>query len=99
LAQYFCADVSEPIRLHAQAKRYLCTSESHYYDTLSEASKYSLEKQGGFMTTAEIGRFKAHPYFDAAVRLRRWDDCAKDSNLRLDNFSAFRPTMLLLTNQ
>jgi gamma-butyrobetaine dioxygenase len=99
LSQNFGAGVSEPVRLHAQAKRYLCTVESHYHDILSEASKYSLKKQGGLMTTEEIEKFEGNPHFAAAVRLRRWDDLGKDHNLQLDNFLTYRNMMISLINQ
>ena len=93
LAGHFPATVSESVRLHAQAKRYLCTIENQYYDTLSAASKYSLEKQGGLMTVEEAQTFSTNPYFSDAVRLRRWDDHAKDPALRPDSFCGFRALM------
>src|SRR5262249_20306933 len=36
LAQRFRADVSEPVRLHVAAKRYLCATDSNYVAMLSE---------------------------------------------------------------
>lgn len=90
LADYFPATVSEPVRLHAQAKRYLCTVETPYHDTLSEASKYSLTKQGGLMNADEVAVFQQNPHFEAAVSLRRWDDLGKDDRLSLNDISAFR---------
>ena len=46
LSRWFGPDVTEPVRLHVPAKRYLCAVEPQYYDSLSKASKYSLELQG-----------------------------------------------------
>ena len=46
LAPYFPEEVTEPIRLHVPAKRYLCTVDSGYFDSLSEASKRSFEGPG-----------------------------------------------------
>ena len=39
--------VLEPIRLHVDAKCYLCTMEPGYWETLSPASQHSLVLQGG----------------------------------------------------
>jgi phosphonate degradation associated HDIG domain protein len=72
--------VLEPIRLHVDAKRYLCGSEPTYWASLSPASKRSLELQGGAYATAELAGFFAQPYAEEAVRLRKYDDLAKEPN-------------------
>lgn len=69
--------VIEPIRLHVPAKRYLCRSEPGYRESLSPASRRSLELQGGTFSDAEAAAFIAQPHAQAAVALRRWDDLAK----------------------
>jgi phosphonate degradation associated HDIG domain protein len=71
------AAVIEPIRLHVDAKRYLCASVPTYWDSLSPASKRSLELQGGAYTTNQCESFLSQPFADVAVRLRRYDDLAK----------------------
>lgn len=63
---------------HAEAKRYLVTTDPDYFAILTPASVRSLEVQGGRMTTNEVKRFAMHPWADDALRLRRWDDGAKD---------------------
>ena len=73
----FSPAVLEPIRLHVDAKRYLCAAEPGYRDTLSPASKRSLELQGGIYTDAQAQRFMDQPFAAEAVRLRRYDDLAK----------------------
>src|SRR5690349_24326992 len=78
LAQWFGPEVTEPVRLHVAAKRYLCAVEPGYAETLSPASVYTLGVQGGPMRGAELAEFAAGPYADDACRLRRWDDAAKD---------------------
>ncbi len=77
LARYFGEAVIEPVRLHVDAKRYLCAVEPSYLETLSPASLQSLALQGGPFTAAEADAFARLPYAAAAVRLRRWDDEAK----------------------
>lgn len=63
---------------HAEAKRYLVATDPDYLGLLSPASIRSLEVQGGPMSAAEIVEFEGHPWAADAVRLRRWDDGAKD---------------------
>lgn len=70
--------ISEPIRLHVSAKRYLCKTEPGYLESLAKDSVISLHLQGGPMTGYEITDFLAKPYAEAAVLLRRIDELAKD---------------------
>jgi predicted HD phosphohydrolase len=65
------------VRMHADAKRYLCTTDPGYHATLSPASQHTLTLQGGLMTSEEVARHAAHPWLADALRLRRWDDQAK----------------------
>ena len=81
--QKFCREIlSERVAWlvgsHAQAKRYLVTTLPEYASLLTPASVRSLEVQGGRMTPDEVRRFEAHPWSKDALRLRRWDDGAKD---------------------
>jgi gamma-butyrobetaine dioxygenase len=77
LAAWFGPEVTEPIRLHVAAKRWLCAAEPGYFDALSPASKLSLELQGGAFDVADAAAFAALPYAADAIRLRRWDDWGK----------------------
>ena len=90
LSSDFPPGVTEPIRLHASAKRYLCTVEAGYIDSLSPASRYSLDYQGGLMTEEEVTLFRAEPFHEQAIRLRRWDDEAKDDELVSTPFTSFK---------
>lgn len=78
LARYFGHDVSEPVRLHVQAKAYLCLKEPEYISRLSAVSRRSLELQGGTMRASEAKAFIAQPYAQEAIRLRKWDDLSKE---------------------
>jgi predicted HD phosphohydrolase len=69
--------VLEPIKLHVEAKRYLCHAEPGYWQSLSPASRHSLALQGGVLSLGEATAFLAQPFSTDAVRLRRWDDRAK----------------------
>lgn len=91
LRSLFSVSVTEPIRLHVLAKRYLCAIDADYWDSLSSASKQSLELQGGVFSTAEVEEFIVQPYALQAIELRRWDDRAKIPNLVTPDFNHFMP--------
>lgn len=77
LRKFFPEEVSRPVGLHVEAKRYLCTVEDGYFEGLSYASKLSLKLQGGLMTEAECKAFEADPFHSDAVLLRRCDEEGK----------------------
>ena len=89
LAERFGPEVSEPVRLHVAAKRYLCTTESDYFGKLAPDSVRSLELQGGLMSADELADFRAHPLHAEAVRLRRYDEEAKDPRASTPDFDHF----------
>ena len=80
LRAMFADDVIAPIRLHVDAKRYLCATRDGYFEALSADSKRSLVLQGGIYTPEEAKAFIAQPHAGDAVRLRLWDDLAKVEN-------------------
>lgn len=71
------AAVLEPIRMHVDAKRYLCHVERGYFESLSPASVQSLAQQGGVFDAVQCAGFIGQEYAPEAVRLRRYDDLAK----------------------
>ena len=73
----FDEEVLGAIRLHVDAKRYLCATRPEYYDSLSDDSKRSLKLQGGIFSSEQAAAFIAQPGAEGAVRLRIWDDLAK----------------------
>lgn len=81
LAERFLPVLGEAARLHVEAKRYLCAIEPGYHGTLSAASVASLVMQGGPYTPAEAREFEQEPFYLDAVRVRRWDDAAKQLGL------------------
>jgi [1-hydroxy-2-(trimethylamino)ethyl]phosphonate dioxygenase len=89
LSQHFGPAVTEPVRLHVAAKRYLATIERGYYDLLSPASVQSLQLQGGLMSAEERIRFAAERFADDAIRLRRWDDEGKLVGARTPDLTHF----------
>ena len=79
----------EPIRLHVDAKRYLCAREPGYLESLSPDSARSLLLQGGVFDAAQAEAFGALPYAQAAVALRRWDDLAKSADALVPDLAHF----------
>lgn len=73
--------VLDPIKLHVDAKRYLCCMHDGYWEALSEDSKRSLQLQGGIYSNQECEVFIAQAGAADAVRLRQWDDRAKQADL------------------
>jgi [1-hydroxy-2-(trimethylamino)ethyl]phosphonate dioxygenase len=89
LSRWFPKAVTEPVRLHVAAKRYLCTAEPEYFASLSLASRTSLQLQGGRFQTKEAVEFARQPGAADAVRLRRWDDLAKDPEAQVPDLEYF----------
>ncbi|RZL92109.1 MAG: phosphohydrolase [Variovorax sp.] len=79
----------EPIRLHVNAKRFLCAREPGYLEALSPDSKRSLALQGGVFSEVEAKEFEALPHAMDAVRLRRWDDTAKSADADVPDLARF----------
>jgi len=93
LKAYFPPEVTESIRLHVPAKRYLCTVDEAYYDQLSDASKRSFEVQGGKLSEAEKAALDANSSLSIALDLRRFDDQAKQANLSSPPLETYTDTV------
>jgi phosphonate degradation associated HDIG domain protein len=91
LAPFFPKAVTDCIRCHVAAKRYLCATDPGYFGRLSEASVHTLNLQGGPMTSAEVADFRNEPNLDAIVQVRIWDDMGKDPARRTPDFSHYAP--------
>ena len=86
---YFKLEVVEPIKLHVQAKRYLCRNQT-YWNILSEASKVSLKLQGGIMNDNEAQKFISLKFHDDAILLRKYDDEGKIPNIKIKKIEDYR---------
>jgi phosphonate degradation associated HDIG domain protein len=94
LAARFGPEVAEPVRLHVEAKRYLCAIDSTYAARLTRDSVESLALQGGAMSAVEAARFTTRPFALDAVLLRRIDDSGKDPDVAMPGFSEFVPEIV-----
>ncbi len=93
LEPYFPSSVTEPIRLHVAAKRYLCATHSDYLGHLSAASVNSLNVQGGPMNAEEVEQFENKALNQDALRLRLYDDDGKVAGLTIKPVTDYRPML------
>jgi phosphonate degradation associated HDIG domain protein len=91
LTRWFGPEVTEPVRLHVAAKRYLCAAEPEYFAKLSSDSVRSLALQGGPMPAAEVATYRDNPHAEAATKLRRFDEAAKVKDLETPPVAHFLP--------
>jgi phosphonate degradation associated HDIG domain protein len=89
LERWFSSSVSEPVRLHVAAKRYLCHAEPVYLSMLSRASLYTFALQGGPMSAEEARAFERERFWADAVAVRRFDEQAKDPDGATPPFEHF----------
>lgn len=89
LAERFRPEISEPVRLHVPAKRYLCATDPEYLRQLSTASVHTLKLQGGPMSLEETRAFERAKYYREAVRVRLWDDQGKVAGLETPPLEAY----------
>ena len=90
LARRFRPEVSEPVRLHVPAKRYLLATDARYFAKLSPASVITLQLQGGPMEPHEVAKFETEPFHREAVRVRQWDDQGKVVGLKTPGLGDYR---------
>ena len=93
LGELFGEAVTAPIRLHVVAKRFLVTTAPGYGDRLSEDSRRSLALQGGPMNPTEVDAFRKQRHAEDALRLRCWDDIAKDGSAPPQRIERFLPAL------
>lgn len=77
----FSERLARLVEYHVQAKRYLTLREPGYYERLSEASRRTLEYQGGVMSAEEAEAFECDPLCEVSLRMRQWDERAKDMDV------------------
>ena len=90
----FSKKVVRLVESHVEAKRYLTIKDPSYYAQLSEASKKTLEYQGGPMTEEEAAAFEQYPLFPLIIQMRKWDELAKIENKPLPDMQHYRAMML-----
>lgn len=90
----FSERIASLVQNHVQAKRYLTARDPDYYARLSEASRKTLEYQGGPMNELEAASFEADPLFRWHIQLRRWDEAAKEMNQPISALGEYRELII-----
>ena len=90
----FSEKVCRLIAAHVNAKRYLVAVDEAYQRNLSEASRQTLVYQGGQMSPSEVSRFEDDPYFLLYIRMRLWDEAAKNPSVSALDLSVFRAKII-----
>ena len=89
LKKIFKKEITKPIKYHVLAKRYLA-KDKQYFDLLSEASKTSLRLQGGVLNDEECIKFEAQGYFKSTILLRKFDEAAKKTNVKMKSIHDYQ---------
>ena len=88
--------MSRLVEYHVEAKRYLTLRQAGYYQRLSEASRRTLEYQGGVMSEAEADAFERDPLFEVSLRMREWDERAKEVGVPVVDLDGLKQRALAL---
>lgn len=89
-AKGFSERIARLVEGHVQAKRYLTFKYPDYYEKLSEASKRTLDFQGGRMQVVEAREFEANEFFALIIRMRQWDELAKEEYQTVVDLEVFK---------
>ena len=93
LKNFFSNEIIYPILLHVDAKRYLAR-DTKYFNSLSEASKISLNLQDGIMTDKEANKFEQNENYENAIKLRRFDEGAKKTNIKIKKIEDYKKLLI-----
>ena len=91
LAPFFPTLVTDCVRYHVAAKRYLCATKPEYFDRLSAASVHTLGLQGGPMNAAEVAEFQRNPNLEQIIQVRYLDEAGKHADMQTPSFAHFAP--------
>jgi len=99
LKQFFPTLVTDCVRHHVAAKRYLCAVKPEYFNRLSEASVHSLNLQGGPMNAKEVAIFKQNPNLKEIIKVRYYDEAGKRADYKTQPFSYYAPMIQRVVDQ
>ncbi len=98
LQPFFPPLVTDCVRHHVAAKRYLCATKPEYFKRLSPASVHSLNLQGGPMSAAEAAAFENNPHLKQILQVRYLDEAGKRADTPTPPFSHFEPLLQRLVD-
>lgn len=99
LERFFPPLITDCVRFHVAAKRYLCATDQGYLKKLSHASIHSLNLQGGPMLTHEVTQFERLPDLEKIIKVRLLDDAGKQKDMPTPDFWYFAPMIQRLVDQ
>ncbi len=91
LAPFFPSVITDCVKYHVAAKRYLCATKPEYFSRLSPASVHTLELQGGPMTPNELAEFEQNPNLKEIIQVRFLDEAGKRADMETPGFEHFAP--------
>lgn len=91
LEEFFPTVVTDCVRYHVAAKRYLCATKPEYFNRLSAASVHSLNLQGGPMGADEVTEFERNPNLEEIIQVRYLDDAGKHADMQTPDFLHYAP--------
>ena len=91
LERFFPSVITDCVRYHVAAKRYLCATRPEYFRRLSEASVHSLALQCGPMSEKEIAVFEKNPNISEIIAVRYLDDAGKRPDMVTPDYWHFAP--------
>jgi 2-amino-1-hydroxyethylphosphonate dioxygenase (glycine-forming) len=94
LSRGFSKKIAQLVQSHVAAKRYLTYAFPNYFNQLSDASKKTLQHQGGVMTKEEAEEFMKDPFFEQYIAMRKWDEQAKKTHQPLPNLEDFKDLII-----
>ncbi|WP_421780421.1 (R)-1-hydroxy-2-trimethylaminoethylphosphonate oxygenase [Kiloniella litopenaei] len=93
LEKFFPPVITECVRQHVAAKRYLCAKDEAYFSRLSDASIHTLNLQGGPMSEAEMQELEKNPHLKEIIQVRYWDDEGKDPSVKTPPYEYYAPIL------
>ena len=99
LQRFFPSVVTDCVRYHVAAKRYLCATRPDYFNRLSQASVHSLQLQGGPMSDKEVAEFEKNPNLEQIIQVRYLDEAGKRDDMTTPPFSHFAPMVQRVVDQ
>lgn len=91
LERFFPSVITDCVRFHVAAKRYLCATKPSYFDRLSAASVHTLELQGGPMRPDEVATFEKNPNLKEIIAVRYLDEAGKRAGMQTPDYWHFAP--------
>ena len=98
LERFFPKVITDCVRYHVAAKRYLCATKPEYFESLSEASIHSLHLQGGPLNHMEVVEFEKNPNLDQIIAVRYLDDAGKHTGMETPDYWYFAPMVQRMVN-